>query len=512
MRIFGRITAAFLILAIAFYFTGCGKVETSKPEATEPRVLRPEGVDIEFTKSEAGVERVAVTFENGQVDYFKGDELFSPDFKWAAFSGTENGFGQGLWIFAVDGSDARLVEKIQGEDFESGAFRLWLLGWDNGGSLIYAVSGKFKEGKHQGKEGLIFKKYNPESEEAKEIGRLPLKDGYWSGMMFNRAHNLVFVDVISEIWKVDVAEGVVSPLKGGLPSYDGLFYPRLSPSGEYFAYEKYEPDVPGIYILDTKSGEEKILAKGGKVIQFLPLWSPDGRHIAYYSAGKDSEGGYDLIQGENYPYPLGDFIEVVNVKTGSSFRIEIPDKKVGFASWSYDGTSLLFCAISKEKAEEIKEIITNDAQEINNISWDGLYIAELEGNIKEVAKGIKTPVTAYLSKDKSAVYFADSDALSSGDLLYLPVGRGKVKLNPGEVKKWIVNDYGIAEYKGNPVIAAYLQDGTFRLFIFEDEKAKDVFSESGSLWRYTVVGDYLVLSYTTKENQKERLEFIKLKD
>ncbi|MDN5332481.1 MAG: hypothetical protein PWP45_1706 [Tepidanaerobacteraceae bacterium] len=510
---FYRVTAYFLILAMVTGLAGCGNLATSESEVPASKVLKPEGAVVELTMKGAEVKKATVTLDNGQVDYFEGGELFSPDFKWAAFSGTENGFGQGLWVFALDGSGARLIEKIQGEDFESGAFRLWLLGWDNSGNLIYAISGRFKEGKHQGEDGLLFKKYDPESEDTKEIGRLPLKGGYWSRMMFNRPQNSVFVDLVSEIWKVDVAKETVSCLKKGLPSYDGLFYPRLSRVGDYFAYEKYEPDVPGIYILDTKTGEEKVLAKGGEVIRFSPLWSPDGRHIAYYSAAKDDKGCFDLIEGENYPYPVGDFIEIVNVKNSSGIKIEIPGKKVGYATWNYDGTALLFCAISEEKAEEIKEMSAIGAQEIENIPWDGLYIADLAGNVTEIAKGLRPPAAAYLNKNKSAVYFVDLDVTASScDLLYLPVGREKMKLDPGGVKKWIVNEDGIAEYKGNPVLAAYLQDGTFQLYIFEDEKAKDVFSESGSLWRYTAVGDYLVLSYTTKEGQKEKLEFIKLKD
>lgn len=509
---FCRITAAVLIFAIAMGLAGCGKVDTSKPEFEEPKVLKPEGAVMEFKRTKAGNEMVTVTLDSGQVDYFRGDELFSPDLGWAAFSGTVNGFGQGLWVFALDGSDARLIEKIQGEDFESGDFRLWLLGWDKSGNLIYAVSGRFKEGEHQGEEGLLFKKYNPGSKDTREIGRLPLKGGYWSRMMFNRTQNLVFVDLVNEIWKIDVAEGAISPLKKGFPSYDGLFYPRLSPLGDYFAYEKYEPDVPGIYILDTKIGEEKLLASGEEVMRFSPLWSPDGRHLAYYSAGKDGKGRFDLIEGENYPYPVGDFIEIVNVKTGDNLKIEIPGKKVGYASWNSDGTFLLFCAVSEEKAEEIDEIDTSATPDIENISWDGLYIADLMGNITEVAKGLKPPLAQYLAKGKSAVYFADRDATaSSGDLLYLSVGQEKVKLDPGGVKKWIINDDGISEYQGNPVLAAYLQDGTFKVYIFEGKKAKEVFSESGSLWRYAVAGNYLVLSYTTKEEQKEKLEFIKLK-
>ncbi|KXG77558.1 Protein TolB [Fervidicola ferrireducens] len=503
---FYRVTAYFLILVVVTGLAGCGNLATSESEVPVSKVLKPEGAVVELTMKGAEVKKATVTLDNGQVDYFEGGELFSPDFKWAAFSGTENGFGQGLWIFALDGSDAKLIEKIQGEDFESGNYRLWLLGWDSGGSLIYAVSGK---------EGLVFKKFDPENKKVKEVGCLPLEGGYWSRMIFNRYQNSVFVDLVSEIWKVDMAKETVSCLKKGLPSYDGLFYPRLSPVGDYFAYEKYEPDVPGVYVLDTKTGEERLLAGDNGVIRFSPIWSPDGLHLAYYVAAKDEEGNYDLIEGENYPYPIGNFLEIVNVKTGELLKIEIPGKKVGYARWNSDGTFLIFSAISEEKAEAA-ETTGPGTQDIENMRWDSLYIADLAGNVTEVAKSLKVPLVSYFDKEKRALYIADRDVLASkGELFYVSPGQGKEAVKIDGMKTWIINEEtinesSIPEYQGKPLVAAYLQDGTFRIYALEGEKAEEVFSEKGSLWKYTVAGDFLVLSYTTKEGQKERLEFIKL--
>lgn len=487
-----RVAAFFLMLAVVLGIAGCGG-EMPEPEGPSSKVLEPEGAVVELAMEGSKVERATAILE-GQIDYFEGRELFSPDFKWAAFSGTQKGFGQGIWAFALDGSDAELVEKIEGQDFESGNYRLWLLGWDAENRLIYAVSG----------EELIFKKYDPKDRKSEEVGRLPLEGGYWTHMVFSRQRDAIFVDLVSEIWKVDVSEKAVSRLIGELPSYDGLFYPRLSPNGDYFAYEKYEPDVPGIYVLDTETGEERLLAGDGEVLRFSPAWAPDGLHLMYYGAVKGEDGSFDLVQGENYPYPLGNFLEVAEVKTGKLTKIEVPGKKVGYARWNSNGTAIAFSTISDIALSE---------QDVESVEWDSLCTADLSGNVREIAKNLKVPLISHM-EDDNVFYIADRDFLDGGGPLYcLFAGRGKEVVKGDGIEKWLISEglmygAGLPEYRGKAVIAAYRQDGSFGVYFLEKGEAKEIFSATGNLWKYTVLGDYLVLSYTDAQKQWEKLDFI----
>lgn len=73
---------------------------------------------------------------------------------------------------------------------------------------------------------------------------------------------------------MDVATGKTTLLRGDLRSYDGVFRPRMSPAGDYFAYSLWEKAENGIFTLPTAGGEHAAVAQNGDEHHFYPEWSP----------------------------------------------------------------------------------------------------------------------------------------------------------------------------------------------------------------------------------------------
>lgn len=173
-------------------------------------------------------------------------------------------------------------------------------------------------------------------------------------------------------------------LRQNLPSYDGLFYPRLSPGGTHFVYELWEPKQSGIYVLDTASGAETCLAPRGDTMSFAPKWSPDGRHLAYYTAtGKkgntDPYEKYDIISGEDAPLPIAAAIQIASPDGKKQVQLAIPGQKLAYFTWSEDGRHLAFAAgeVSSLPGQPAESLALKNAS---------LWVADVEGHLTKVAE------------------------------------------------------------------------------------------------------------------------------
>ncbi|QPC97835.1 alpha/beta hydrolase family protein [Qipengyuania soli] len=111
---------------------------------------------------------------------------------------------------------------------------------------------------------------------------------------------------------------------------EGAADPQISPDGSQIVYVRMTGDVmkdtyrPSLWLVDVKSGAQRPLAADGGA-NFSPRWSPDGKRIAYVSAGSD-----------------GAQIHVMWLDSGTSARVTgLPDGP-GSIAWSPDGRQIAY--------------------------------------------------------------------------------------------------------------------------------------------------------------------------
>ncbi|MEW6276795.1 MAG: hypothetical protein AB1556_17010, partial [Bacillota bacterium] len=172
------------------------------------------------------------------------------------------------------------------------------------------------------------------------------------------------------------------------PSYDGFFYPRLSPAGDSCVYELWEPDQKGIFLLSLENGREKALALNGENWNFLPRYSPDGTHLAYYAAplkpGQKAgryANDYTIVPGEDGPSPVAAAVEIVTPDGQKVARLTVPGAKAANFRWGADGQHLVFAAGKVKSSPAGQAGAWIEAA----MEWQSLWVADLQGKMTKVA-------------------------------------------------------------------------------------------------------------------------------
>jgi Tol biopolymer transport system component len=181
------------------------------------------------------------------------------------------------------------------------------------------------------------------------------------------------------------------PVQGGKPTQLTITpesiidkYPCWSPDGKSIAFLRTRLsknyfnlyNETKIYIIQINGGEPKPLTSVSDSVSFCPIaWSPDGKHIAYYSFYENSSdefinvipvnGGEARVVGKvqsvhvnkelawsqdskriafNGPKYSDKIVRVISVKDGSIVNIEtdLVDTNIYHLDWSPDGTKFVF--------------------------------------------------------------------------------------------------------------------------------------------------------------------------
>ncbi|MBC7105943.1 MAG: PD40 domain-containing protein, partial [Firmicutes bacterium] len=280
--------------------------------------------------------------------------------------------------------------------------------------VLFARQGTQPDGPHKGERGVSFRLAAPEEGEAREVAWLPVPRGMVRQLQFLPDKESVFVHVTGALWRVDIPEGRRTLLRGNLPSYDGLFYPRLSPDGNWYVYGLLEPDKSGIYVLATADGGERALAPNGRTWNFHPQFSPDGGHLAYYAAplkagrsGRDA-CDYDIVPEEDGPAPVAAVVEIATPEGQKVATLTVPGMKITGLRWSADGRYLAFAAGKiREEAGE-----TGGTRGMDVMEWHSLWVSDLRGGLKKVAD--LEPTAGYVNVlsvggDGTRVYYVTSN-------------------------------------------------------------------------------------------------------
>jgi len=120
-------------------------------------------------------------------------------------------------------------------------------------------------------------------------------------------------------------------------------YPDYSPDGARIAYLSWQPRIsnPLIAIRDLASGEVTELPTTASDVSEgfpeKPRWSPDGTRIVYALVQRSNLGR----PGRKQP-AVASHLFIVDVTTGAVTPLDVGMDHVGDASWSPDGTRILF--------------------------------------------------------------------------------------------------------------------------------------------------------------------------
>jgi Tol biopolymer transport system component len=118
-----------------------------------------------------------------------------------------------------------------------------------------------------------------------------------------------------DVWVFDIARGVKTPLTFGTSSGQGNLYPVWSPDGKYVAYTSFRDGKYGLYQKSADgSGGETQLLEGSDHFRVPTSWSSDGKFLVYHegvSGGTYANGvpgGWSIwilpLFGDRKTYPF----------------------------------------------------------------------------------------------------------------------------------------------------------------------------------------------------------------
>jgi len=150
-----------------------------------------------------------------------------------------------------------------------------------------------------------------------QTGRVPGEDAYSGVSLSPHGKRLAYyLDGTGfDVWSLDIASGVKTPLTFGASSGQGNLYPVWSPDEKHIAYTSFRNGKYGLYQKSADgSGSESVLLEGTDHFRVPTSWSPDGKLLAYHegvSGGTYANGvpgGWSIwmlsISGDRKTYPF----------------------------------------------------------------------------------------------------------------------------------------------------------------------------------------------------------------
>lgn len=175
-----------------------------------------------------------------------------------------------------------------------------------------------------------------------------LAGGFWLIQTVPAARRLVFGDpptatpLPSPPATVRPAPSTPAEASPTLPSATGLPSTATAepPAPEWIAFESKQADRSDYEILAVQpDGSRLVNLTNSWADDVAPVWSPDGRRIAFVSLRDTTAGKWGLGPGSLY---LLDFDPVAGARVGEVVRLTDPDTNDGWPTWSPDGQRIAF--------------------------------------------------------------------------------------------------------------------------------------------------------------------------
>jgi len=370
---------------------------------------------------------------------------------------------------------------------QNNLFGYYPLGWISKDKCLFVIFGWMKDGPNEGKRGLSIREGDIGNKKSYELVFEEVPDGYYKSGAYIAEKGKAYLTLVLRgresssctIKEYDTQKKQIRLIKGDLPSYDGLFDPRLSPDGKYFVYSIYEPGRSGVYILDTATGEEKPLIPRGETASFLPSWSSDGQYVAVYTSSKlEGHSGnnlldYNVFPAEDGPMPIGESITVVDTNGNVVKDIQIEGKFISGFRWARNSKTLGFLAGPERKPDS-----QESSSGLRDITFESAWLFDLArdkepvriADISKIAKDRYVyPVS--VTPDGNGLFF---NVYSEDGLATWYSGKGKSSVQP-KPEEPIAISQGVWEaYRdvsfGNSLVATIQGPDKTSLFLLSPDK------------------------------------------
>lgn len=317
------------------------------------------------------------------------------------------------------------------------------------------------------------------------------------------------------------------PAGGG--SFNALYYTNwkdrfvngdasLSPDGKFVVFADGQEDNLDIFIIDTKGGTPTVLS-GHPVNEYDPLWSPDGKHIAFIKEIKGGAFLYGIEMAEGkpvgQPFLIKEGLQNVDLtnwtENGICYNLELKMNEIYTLSldpetgtpvgdpkpldytpagsnicpvWSHDGSNLAF--ISYDDKPEVV-ILPADGGETRHYT---IPVSEFWANAVQDLNWLP---------DNSGVGFSMINRMELSTIYRLDLITGKWQDWPLPDKGWSFTDWGPDE---NTVMYTKGTDPNAGVFQFNIKtgETKHVFKPEANKW-HNIRGlkfsrDYKKLTFT----------------
>ena len=337
------------VLAAAIMLGGCTAVE--EPELTLPRAFS--SIDVP-----------------GQVQSIP-EHATSPDGRHILASMTDND-GAHVILLRMNANETALtkIESVGSNWLKQAFFSYRPIGWMSETQFLYAKVGWQPSGIKKDQRSVVLVVGDSSNGSFEEVASVPLPSG-GTEILYVPDRSKAFISLKTSIWEFDTVHRNLRLVKDGLPDNPYL-NPVPSPSGEYYVYAREEADTRGLYILDTATGEERVLTAYGETRSFYPSWSFDGKYVAAYTAERKpgSTGttwrDYDIIEGEDTAQSVGQRITVFDAQGSTISSAKVEGKRLASFRWADNSDSIAFLTGTR---------LPSDA--IPAISNEGLWVATI---------------------------------------------------------------------------------------------------------------------------------------